>query len=163
MAPDEPALVQLGRVGYPKSLPLLAAGMARAGVVGERSLDPGRSFLSFLSLGSERRRAHSSGGRLAEGKIHARFALNGHVLETDFKPGTTGTVTLLLPPENEAYDPDMQITFRSSAIIPMLPPKPNHYPKRGMRSVGLGLIAIRYVQLPKLVGPVVAVCSGSVP
>ncbi len=79
--------------------------------------------------------------------IHVRFALNGQAVEDEIQPGTTKIVTLLLPAEGEPYDPHVQLTFQDYATIPNLPSKPNRYPKDGMRRVGLGLTAIRYLPL----------------
>jgi len=141
----QPMTVEFGSTGYPEACRYLRLGwfeLENWGVwtIGTKAtLElPRRPNVSAIELTVR-------AAPLPNPVIHARFALNGQVVEDEVQPGTTKVVTLLLPAESEPYDPHEQLIFQEYAIIPNLPFKPNRYPKGGMRRVGLGLIAIRYL------------------
>ena len=76
--------------------------------------------------------------------IPVRFVLNGHVTEEEIPPGTTTTIDFPLPPEGEAYNPEMNLSFGKHGIVPIDPSRRRrNAPKESY--VGIGLIAIRYL------------------
>jgi len=141
----QPAVVELGPGGYPEACRYLRQGWFNLEDWGVWT------FSSKASLELPRR----SGARAVELTLRAapppnpsirfRLMLNGHVTDDEIAPGATKTVIVPLPPEGEPYDPDMRLEFSDYATIPNPPPQPNRYPKGGMRKVGLGLVAIRYL------------------
>lgn len=143
----EPAVVELGPAGYPDVCRYLRLGWYKLEAWGvwtdskEATLElPRRPGAYAVELTFRAAPAPNPA-------IHVRFVLNGQVTEEEVDPGVTKNITILLPPESEPYDPDVQLTFQGSATIPNLPPTPDKFPKGGMRKVGLGLIAIRYLPI----------------
>ncbi len=149
----QPVTVELGSTGYPEACRYLRLGWFElenwgvwtSGTKATLEL-PRRSDARAIELTVR-------AAPLPNPIIHARFALNGQVVEEEVQPGTTKTVILLLPAEGEPYDPDAQLTFQDYAIVPNLPFRPNRFPKDEMRRVGLGLTTIRYLPLQSATRP----------
>ena len=141
----QPKVVELGPVGYPEACRYLRMGWFELEDWGAWTFATKATLELPRRSGADAVELTFRAAPAPNPPIHVRFVLNEQVTQGEVDPGATKVITIPLPPEGEPYDPDMQITLQDSATIPNPPPRPNRYPKGGMRNVGLGLVAIRYV------------------
>ena len=74
---------------------------------------------------------------------HVRVALGGRVVESAVQPGTTTTMIVPLPPKDEPYNPDAQLSFDRSAMVAIS--ERSKLGKVIMERVGVGLTGLRYL------------------
>lgn len=141
----QPASVELGRIGYPEACRYLRLGWFDLEDWGAWAYGDEATLRLPRRPGARAVELTLRAAPPPNPAIRVRLVLNDYAAEDEIAPGMTKTIIVPLPPEGEPYDPDMHLRFLDYATVPNPPLRPNRFPKGGMRKVGFGLVAIRYL------------------
>lgn len=141
--PPPPALVEIGQLSHPESCRYMRLGWWDLEGWGAWSNGDKATLELPRKPGARAVELVLRGAPAPAPATHVRFRLDGRTTEDDIPPGTTTTVTFPLPPEGDAYDPLMRLTFDRYALVPN--PEASKPGEAKMRHVGVGLVAIRYL------------------